>query len=55
MVLAVKNPYLRSVIANRGLSLCAFHPSDIVVLDQDYELFPAKWKAAQRNVAKDAA
>jgi len=55
MVLAVKNPYLRSVIANLGLSLCAFHPSDIVVLDQDHELFPAKWKNTQRNVTKDAA
>jgi tetratricopeptide (TPR) repeat protein len=55
MVLAVKNPYLRSVIANGGMNLCAFHPSDIVVLDQDHELFPAQWKTAQHNVAKDAA
>lgn len=55
IVLAVKNPYLRSVIANRGLSLCAFHPSDIVVLDQDHELFPAKWMTAQHSVTKDAA
>jgi tetratricopeptide (TPR) repeat protein len=55
MVLAVKNPCLRSVIANGGMSLCAFHPSDVVVLDQDHELYPAKWKTVQRNVAKDAA
>ncbi|KAI4742137.1 SET domain-containing protein [Aureobasidium sp. EXF-12298] len=55
MVLAVKNPYLRSVIANGGMSLCIFHPSDIVLLDQDHELFPAKWKTAQHNVAQNAA
>jgi tetratricopeptide (TPR) repeat protein len=55
MVLAVKNPYLRSVITNGGMTLSAFHPSDIVVLDQDHELFPAKWKTAQHNVATDAA
>jgi tetratricopeptide (TPR) repeat protein len=54
MVLAVKNPYLRSVIANGGMSLCAFHPSDVVVLDQDHELYPANWKTAQHDVAKDA-
>ncbi|KAI4753226.1 hypothetical protein E4T52_09310 [Aureobasidium sp. EXF-3400] len=55
MVLAVKNPYLRSVISNGGMSLGVFHPSDIVVLDQDHELFPAKWKTAQHKVFKDAA
>jgi tetratricopeptide (TPR) repeat protein len=55
MVLAVKNPYLRSVIANGGMSLCAFHPSDVVVLDQDHELYPANWKTAQHDVARDAA
>jgi tetratricopeptide (TPR) repeat protein len=55
VVLAVKNPYLKSVIVNSGMTLCAFHPSDIVVLDSDHELFPAKWKTAQHNVATDAA
>jgi hypothetical protein len=55
MVLAVKDPYLRSVFTSGGMSLCAFHPSDIVVPDQDYELLPAKWKTAQHNVARDAA
>jgi hypothetical protein len=55
MILVVKNPYLRSVITNGGMTLSAFHPSDIVVLDQDHELFPAKWKTAQHNVAPDAA
>ncbi|KEQ69681.1 SET domain-containing protein, partial [Aureobasidium namibiae CBS 147.97] len=55
MVLAVKNPYLRSVISNGGISLCTFHPSDVVVLDQDHELFPTKWKTAQHRLARDAA
>jgi hypothetical protein len=54
-VLALKTPYFRSVIASRGACLTIFHPSDVVVLDQDHELYPAKWKTSGGNTTKTAA
>lgn len=52
-VLAIKDPYYRSVINGRGLSLSVFHPSDIVFLDEGHPLFPQKWKKVGK-IPKDA-
>lgn len=53
-VLAIKEPYYRSVVTNGGVTLSVFHPSDVVFLEQDHPLFPEKWKTAEGRVVKPA-
>lgn len=51
-VMAIKEPFFRSVSEDTGMALGIDHPSDVIFLEDDHPMYPSKWiPSAQRKTA----